>query len=52
MMWAQVAGFLKADDLMEAFDEDNWADANIPEVAQYLNNNKHCQMPPQDDWEG
>ena len=51
MMFAQVAGLLKADDLMAALDQDDWADANMPEVVQHLNTNKHCHMPPQADWE-
>ena len=43
---------LKALDLMDDVSHDRWVDANLPIVLQYLESNKHCHMPPVDDWQG
>ena len=48
----QVDGLLKATDLMEQVRENNWPDADIPAVMNYLENNRHCIMPPEHDWAG
>ena len=45
-------GLISGPRLMDMVASDRWVDAELPSVLDYLESNKHCFMPPVEDWAG